>query len=59
MAAVKMTTRVMKKVAAVVLLVVAVVVMGIWDVQMITSSLFVSVLETHPSFGAVATGRNE
>ena len=52
MAAVKMTTRVMMKV-------VAVAVMGIWDVQMITSSLFVSVLETHPSFGAVATGRNE
>ena len=56
MAAVKMTTRVMMKVAAVV---VVVVVMGIWEVQMITSSLFVSVLETHPSFGAVATGRNE
>jgi hypothetical protein len=55
MAAVKMTTRVMMKVAAVVV----VVVMGIWEVQMITSSLFVSVLETHPSFGAVATGRNE
>jgi hypothetical protein len=52
MAAVKMTTRVVMKVAAA-------VVMRIWDVQMNASSLFVSVLETHPSFGAVATGRNE
>lgn len=52
MAAVNMTTRVVMKV-------VAVVVMGTWGGKMKISSLFVSVLETHPSFGAVATGRNE